>query len=150
MSRPACHWMVIVVNLVKQTWCLACLLVWSCVFQYQIFPPLAAIIATRCHGMLATRHCRHSMGIYVHSSSRTCQYWWLHDPIHSKYVLWGCSLAILQAAPSWWHCLAEGNQGLPERGEVLCYRFGSGSHPQNTDWKMALRCFAECPCRDHP
>ena len=31
---------------------------------YRVFPPLAAIIVARRHGMLATRHWRRSTGIY--------------------------------------------------------------------------------------
>ena len=34
MSIPKCHWMVIVINLIKQTWC--CLLVWFCVCRVSI------------------------------------------------------------------------------------------------------------------
>ena len=55
----------------------------------------------------------------------------------------------MQAAPSWWHCPAERNQGLSEHGEVWRYRLGSGSYPQNATWQMALRCFAKCPCTAH-
>ena len=61
-------------------------------------------------------------GAVVHTGDCTTH------PIHPKYVLWGCSLVILQAAPSWGRCLAEGNQGLPEHSEVWCYRLGSGSY----------------------
>ena len=80
-------------------------------------------------------------------SGAGCPYWWLHGPIHPKYVLWGCSLAILQAAPSWWRCPAEGNQGQPEQGEEWCYRLGS--YPRNAAWQLALKCFTKCPCRAH-
>ena len=82
-------------------------------------------------------------------SGAGCPYWWLHCPIHPKYILWGCSVGILQAAPSWWHWPVEGNQGLPEHGEGLHYRLGIGSHPRNAVWQMALRCFTKCPCRAH-
>ena len=127
--------------------------------QYLDFPPLVAIIAAR-RRMLATRRCRCSTGISAHLSSRPwrrspwfwggCPYWWLHGPIHPKYALWGCSLAILHAAPSCWNCEAEGNQGLPQHGEVWCYHLGSGSYSRKTAWRMALRCFAKCSCRAHP
>ena len=51
MSISKCHWMVIVVNLVKQTW-LFCMIqpvgVVLCMpGQYRVCPPLAGIIATR-------------------------------------------------------------------------------------------------------
>ena len=125
--------------------------------QYRVFPPLALIMATRLHGMLATRRCRCSTGIFAHLSSRA----WRSSPIFwgglsilmiarlksSQIFLWGCSLAILPAAQSWGHCLAEGNIGLPEQGEVWRYHLGSGSYPRNIAWQMALRCFAKCPCR---
>ena len=62
-----------------------------------------------------------------------CLYCWLPGPIHPKYILWSCSLAILQVAPSWWRCPAEGNQVLPEQGDVWRYRTGSGSYP----WMLA-------------
>ena len=85
----------------------------------------------------------------AHQHSGTgCPYWWLHGPIHPKYVLWGCSLAILQAAPSWWRCSAEWNQGLSEHGGVA-YHLGSGNYPRNAAWQMSLRCFTKCPCRAH-
>ena len=55
--------------------------------------------------MLATRIYRRSAGILPiypagldeahHDSWAVCSYCWLHGPIHPKYVLWGCSLAIL-------------------------------------------------------
>ena len=38
--------------------------------QYRVFLPLAAIIAARRHGMLATRRCGHSTGISAHLYSR--------------------------------------------------------------------------------
>ena len=110
--------------------------------QYWVFPPLAAIIVARCHGMLATRRCKRSTRVSSHLFSRG---WWnspnsgavVHTgdctthPIHPKYVLWGCSLVILQAAPSWGWCLAEGNQGLSQHSEVWRHRIGSGSYSQN-------------------
>ena len=74
MNILKCHWMVIVVNLVKQTWFFCMMLpvgvVSYMMAQYQVFPPLAAIISVRHHGMLATRRCRCSTGIYAHLSSR--------------------------------------------------------------------------------
>ena len=127
--------------------------------QYGVFPPLAAIFASRCRSILATRRCRRSTGISAHLSSRAwrsapnsgadCPYWRLHDPIHPKYALWDCSQAILKVAPSWWRRLAEGNQGLPEHGEVWHYRHGRENYPRNAAWQMALRCLTKCPCRAH-
>ena len=148
------HCFVIVVNLVKQTWFFCMLLLVGVVLcmpgQHRVLPPLAAIIATKRRGMLAARSCRCSTGICAHLSSRAgFPYWWLHSPIHPKYIPWGCSLTILQAALSWWHCLAEGNQGLPEHGEVWRYRLGRGSYSRNVVWQMALRCFTKCPYRAH-
>ena len=109
--------------------------------QYQVFPPLAAIIAAR------------------HLSSRA----WLSSPrlwggLSILVIVWPnssqiCSmvfsLAILQAAPSWWHCPAEGNQGLLEHSELWRYRLGSGSFPWYAAWQTALRCFTKCPFRAH-
>ena len=153
--------MVIVVNLVKQTW-FFCMMLPLCVIvcmldHYQAFLPLAAIIAARLHCMLVTIRCKHSRGISAHLPSAwlggapqgswaCCPYWWLQSPIH---VLWGYNLAILQAAPSWWRCPADENQGLPKHNEVKCYRLGSGSYPQNAAWQIALRCFSKYPCRPH-
>ena len=56
---------------------------------------------------------------------------------------------ILQDAPFWWRCLAEGNQGLPKHGNVWRYHLGSSSYSRSGDWQMALRCFAKCSCRIH-
>ena len=144
MNSPKYYWMLIVENLVKQTWSFCMMLpvgVVLCMLnQYWVFPPLAAIITARRRGMLPTRRCRRSTGISIqqHLSSRaftkilgriSILVW--HSPIHPKYVLWGWSLMILQAAQSWWCCLAEGNQGLPEHGGVLRYQRGSGNCPWN-------------------
>ena len=114
----------------------------------RVFPPLNVIITTRRRGMLATWRCRHYTGISAYLSSRAwqsspifgagCPYWWLHGPIYLKHVLWGHSLAILQAAPSWWYCLAEGNQGLPEHGDVWRYHLGNGNYLWNGAWQVAL------------
>ena len=73
VSMPKCHWMVIVVNLLK-TW-FFCMVtpvrVLLCMqSQYQVFPPLAAIIAARHRGTLATMCCRRSSGIAGYLSSR--------------------------------------------------------------------------------
>ena len=102
---------------------------------------------------------RISTGISTHLSIRA---WWSSPkfwgglsilvivwPNSSQYVLWGCSLAILQAALSWWRCPAAGNQGLPEHGELRRYHFGSSSYPQNATCQMTLRCFTKCPCKAH-
>ena len=116
--------------------------------QYRLFPPLAVIITPRHRGRLATRHHWRSTGIYTHLASRAwrssqriwweCPYWRLQGPIHLKYVPWGCSLAILQTAPSWRRCPAEGNQGQPRHDEGWHYCLGSDSYPRNTAWQMAL------------
>ena len=82
-------------------------------------------------------------------SGEGCTYWWLHGPIHPKYFVWGCSLAILQAAPAWWRCPAEGNQGLPKHDDVWRYRLGNGNCPRNAAWQMTLRCFPKCTSRAH-
>ena len=127
--------------------------------QYRVFPPLAAIIAASLRGILATRRwrrCRGSAPIYpagpgeAHQDSEAdCSKSWLLGPIHPKDVLWGYSRAILEAAPSLWHCPAVGNRGLPQRDEEWrCHR-DSGSCPRNNAWQMALRCFAKCPYRAH-
>ena len=62
------------------------------------------------------------VGWMIHKGDCTAQF-------VPKYVLWGCSLAILQTAPSWWRCPDEGKQGLSEQ--------------------MALMCLVKCPCRAH-
>ena len=80
--------------------------------QHWVFPPPTAIIPARSHGMLDIRRCKCSTWISAHLSSRAWRssprFWgrlFTHGPIHPKHVLWVCSLAILQAAPSWWRCL---------------------------------------------
>ena len=80
-----------------------------------------------------------------HESGADCPYWWLHGLIHPKYVRWGCILAIMQAAPSWWHCPADENQGLSEQSEMWHHSLGSGDYPRKAAWQMALRCFAKSP-----
>ena len=76
-----CHWMVTVVNLVKETWCFAwcCLACW-CGFVHAgsasgipVSRSLAAIIVTRHRSMLAARRCRCSTGISDHFSLRAWQ-----------------------------------------------------------------------------
>ena len=101
--------------------------------QYWVFPPLATIIAARRRGILATRRCKHSTGISAHLSSMACwsspRLWGGLSTlmIHPKYVLWVCSLAIFQAAPSSWRCPAEENQRLHKHCEVWGYRLGNCS-----------------------
>ena len=56
--------------------------------QYRVFPPLAAVIAARLRGKLATRHCWRSIGISAHVSSRA----WRSSP-----RIWG-GLSILVIA----------------------------------------------------
>ena len=129
--------------------------------QYQVFQSLAAIIAAMHLGLLGTRRCRRFTGISVQLS---CRAWWssprfwagcpcclLHSPIHPKYVLWDYSLATLQAAPSWRHRPAEGNQGLPEHGEVWRYRLGSGSYHPKLCLADCTKVFRKMPitCRAH-
>ena len=129
--------------------------------QHQLSPPPAAIITARRRGRLATNRCRRSTEISVHLSSRA---WWssvtkiLVRVAHTgdcmaqfiPNMLYGCcSVATLQAAPSWWRCPAEGNQGLSKQGGVWHYRLDSGSYPRNGAWQMALRCFVKCPCSAH-
>ena len=94
LSIPKCHWMVIVVNLVKQTWFFFCMMlpvgVVLCMLgQYWILPHLAAIIDARRHGMIATMHCRRSTGISAHLSSMA---WW------SSTIFWG-RLSIMMIPP---------------------------------------------------
>ena len=80
-GRIRCHWMVIVVNLAKQTWFFCMMLPVGVVLcmsgQYWVFSPLAGIIAVRCRGMLATRRCRPSTEYSAHFFSRT----WRSSPI---------------------------------------------------------------------
>ena len=115
--------------------------------QYQVFPPLAAIIAARRRGVLQIFLPIFPAGLggAHHESGVGCPYWWLHGPIHPKYILWGCSLAILQAAPSWWRYPAEVNQWLPGHSEVWCYRLDSGSFYRNAAWQIALRFSQNAP-----
>ena len=166
MNIPKCHWMAIVVYLVKQIWFfLFCIMlpvgVVLCMLgQYRVFPPLATIIIARRHGMIATWRCRHSTGILsIYPTGRGGAHqelgvvypqWWFHGPNHPKYDLWGCSPANLWVAPSWWGCPAEKNQGLPKHGELWCYHLGSGSYPRNAAWQMEVRCFTKCRFRAHP
>ena len=81
--------------------------------QYQVFPALAAIIATRRRGMFATGVLHGFLSIYparLHRAHQDCgagcPYWWLHGPIHPKYVRWAavwrsCSCSILLLLPCW-------------------------------------------------
>ena len=74
LSIPKCHFMVIVVNLIKWIW----VFVWCCLLvcmlsQCWVFPPLAVIIVAGCRGIVATRRCRRSTGISAHLSSRACR-----------------------------------------------------------------------------
>ena len=106
MSIPKCHWMVIVVNLIKQTWFLCMVLpvgVALCMLgRYQVFPPQAAITATRRCGMPAIRRCRRSVGflpIYPtgHGGAQQdyrvdCPCWLLHGPIHPQKMIYGLTV----------------------------------------------------------
>ena len=151
---PKCLWMVIVVHLVKQTWFFLktqpVRVVLCMPGQYWVFQPLALIIGAMHHACLLQgieSVLQGFLPIYPSGFGRAhqdpgagCPYWWLHGPIHLKYVLWCCSPVILQAAPSWWRCLAEGNQGLPEHGEAWHYCLVSSSYPQYAKvfYKMSL------------
>ena len=76
-------------NLIFFAWCCLAVGVVLCMpGQYRVFPPLAAIFVTRRRSMLATRRCKSSTGISVHSSSRAWQ---------SSPRLWG-GLSILMIA----------------------------------------------------
>ena len=153
MSIPKCHWILTMENLVKELpFCmmLPVGVVLCMPGQYWVFPPLTVIIAASRRGMLCTARCRRSIGISTHLSSRAWQSsrrfrGGLSTLVIAwpKYVLWDCSLAILQAVPSCWCCPGEGNQGRPEHGGVCYFRVGSGSYPRNAAWQMVLRCFAK-------
>ena len=58
---------------------------------YRVVPPLAAIIAARCHGMLTTRHWKRSTGISPCLSSRA----WQGSP-----RFWGGSSILVIARPN--------------------------------------------------
>ena len=94
MSIPKCHWMVIMVNLFKQTWFFAwcCLLVWFCVCQVSIwvFSPLTVIHAARRRSMLDTKCCRRSTWTFAHLSSRA----WRSSP-----RFWGGLSKLVIARP---------------------------------------------------
>ena len=123
--------------------------------QYWISLPLAAIIITcllqGVAGVLQRLLFIIPAGLVGanRDSGASCPYWWLHYTIHPRHVLWVCSLTILRAALFWWCCPAEGNQGLPEQGEMWCYRLGSGSYSRSAAWQMTLRYFAKGPCKAH-
>ena len=74
ISIAKCHWMVIVVNLVKNIWLFCMMLPVGVVLcmrsQHWVFPPLAVLIAARCRSILATRQYRCSTGISAHLYSR--------------------------------------------------------------------------------
>ena len=127
--------------------------------QYRVFRPLAAIIAASRRGILATRRWRRCAGICAHLSSRawqsTSRFWGglsielIARPNSSQRCSMGLQSAILEAAPSLWHCPAVGNRGLPLHDEEWRCHLDSGSCPRNNAWQMALRCFAKCPYRAH-
>ena len=137
---PKCHWMVIVVNLVKQIWLFCMMLpvgVVLCMLgQHWVFPPLVALIAARCRGIQATRRYRCSTGISAHLSSRAELTKILGHVVHTgdctaqfiPNMFYTVAVMIVKAAPSWWRCPAEGNQGLLDHGEVWSF-LGSGSYP---------------------
>ena len=164
MSIPQCLWIVIVVNLVKQTWffcmmqpigvvlCIPC--------QYRVSLPMAAIIATRHRGMRAARRCRRSTGISAHSSSRSWgsspRFWgglsilviaWPNSSQICYKVLQSGDLAgcpILVTLPSWRK--SRTNRG---RWAVALSPLVSSRYARCAARQMALRCFAKCPCRAH-
>ena len=95
----------------------------------QVFMPLAAIITTRHHGMLATSHCRHSTGISTHLSSRAWwrspRFWivfsmliiaWLNS---SQICYMGLQSGDLAGCSILLTLFVEGNQAQPEHGQVL-------------------------------
>ena len=125
--------------------------------QYRVFPPLAAIIAASCWGILATRRWRRCTWICPHLSSRAWQ---------SSSRFWGGLCIELIARPnSSQRCsmgLQSGDLGgcsifvtLPScrKLRTTLARWGvalssdSGSCPRNNAWQMVLRCFAKCPYR---
>ena len=149
--------MVTVVNLVKQTWCFGMMLPVGVVLympgQYQVFPYLAAIMAARRRGMLATRRCRCSTWISVHLS---CRAW------RRSARFWGELSILVIALPNSFQICSMGLQSgdlvgcsilmtLPSwrKSRTTLARWGSGSYPRNAAWQMALRCFTKCPCRSH-
>ena len=145
MSIPKCHWMVIVLNRILQTW-FFCMIrpigVVSCMSgQYWVLPPLAVVFATRLRDMLASSHCRRSTGISAHLSRRA----WrssprfrgglsilvIARPNSSQIYSMALQSGDLAGCSTWWRCSAERNQGLPEHGEVWHNRLVSGSYPRN-------------------
>ena len=118
--------------------------------QQRLSPPLAAIIAGRCSGMLATNCCRRSTRISAHSANKAWQsspcFWgglsilvvaWPNSSqIYSVWVqsadLAGCSILVMLLC---WRKLM-----TTETCEVWRYRLGSGSYSPNTAWQMAQSC----------
>ena len=122
ISKPICHWVVIVINLIKQTWLFSMMLpddVGLCMpRQYRVFPTLAAIIVGRCRVMLATRPCRHSIGISAHLSRGTCR---------SSPRFWGGLSIFVIARPNSFQICSMGVQSDDPAGRsilvmLLCWR----------------------------
>ena len=153
MIIPKCHWVVIVGNLVKQIWFFCMILpvgVALCMpGQYRVLTSLTAIIAARRCGMLATRRCRLSTEVSSRVWRISPRFWGglsilvIAQPNSSQVCSMGLQSGDLAGCSILVRCFAE---GLPEHREVWRYGLGSGSYPRNAAWKMALRCFAKCPC----
>ena len=103
--------------------------------QYRVFPPLAAIIAASCWGILATRRWRRCTRICPHLSSRAWR---------SSSRFWGGLSIELIARPNSSQRCSMGTT-LARWGVALSS--DSGSCPRNNAWQMVLRCFAKCPYR---
>ena len=101
MSIAKCHWVVIVVNLVKHIWfCVwCCLMLWFCECQVSIGysrlkPPKVSLCVVACLIQSIPGILHEFLSIYLaglggthHDYGAGCPYWWLHVPIIPKYVL---------------------------------------------------------------
>ena len=155
MSTPKYYYMVIVVNLVKQTWLFAwcCLLSWFCVWSLSGIRPsscdnqsLLAVVACLLQGIAGVLqgllHIYSSgLGGAHQDSGVGCPFWWLHGPIHPNmfygvavFFLFFAGCSILVMLPCWRK--SRTNQGL-----------GSSSYPKSAALQMTLRWLAKCPCR---
>ena len=101
MSIARCHWVVIVVNLVKHTWfCVwCCLLLWFCDCQVsfgysRLKLPNVPLCVVACLIQSIPGVLQEFLSIYPaglggthHDYGAGCPYWWLHIPNHPKCVL---------------------------------------------------------------